>query len=261
MKKLYIFSLAMLAFVACSTDDGNDGGSSSEPKVSYETISFESCEIPSTSNTNIPAEGAESVYEEFGAEFSCTNHLYELSGVWVANKSEKSDWDQEYSGIPSDRYVICNVEPAFVGADDTAQYSVWTYTPNNSSVVPQMAFGAGVEKKIVSAKVNNVAKYWHCMKVGYYSKPAFADGDYYEVIFNGYNAAGEVTGTVPVIMADFRDGKSFIMESWTEVDLSALGEVNKVVLTATPSPALSSILYGDYYSICVDEIKFEVPAE
>lgn len=62
-------------------------------------------------------------------------------------------------------------------------------------------------------------------------------------------------------MADYRDGKTFVMEEWTEVDLSALGEVNKVVLTATPSETLANAFYGDYYAVCVDEIRFEVPAE
>lgn len=257
MKKLFVYSFSMLALAACSSDDG-DGNKTPEPQpVSYEIISFENCVIPETTTSNIPVSGETGTYEEGGAQFTCVNQYYELGGIWVANNSEKSDWDQEYGGIPSDRCVICNADPAFTGADGTAQYSVWAFTPSNSAVVPQMAFAEGVTRKIASAKVNNVAKYWHVIKAGYYSKPAFSDGDYYEVIFTGYDAAGVETGSVPVVLADFRDGQSFIMDQWTEVDLSALGAVNKVVLTAIPSETLSDAFYGDYYSVCVDEMKVE----
>lgn len=253
MKKFIIYSLSVLALSAC-----NKNNASPEPDpVSYETISFEDCVIPENTTNNIPASGETVTYEEAGAQFTCVNQYYELGGIWVANNSEKSDWDQEYSRIPSDRCVICNVDPAFTGADDTAQYSVWAFTPSNDEVVPQMTFAGGVARKVVSAKVNNVAKYWHIIKAGYYSKPGFSDGDYYEVVFTGYDASGAKTGSVPVVLADFRDGKSFIMEEWTEVDLSALGEVNSIALTATPSETLSAAFYGDYYAVCVDEIKVE----
>lgn len=262
MKKFYILSVALLAFAACSNEDGNDDNSGKEPaQPTYETITFEACEIPESGKSNIPANGAENTYEECGASFTCVNELFLLSGIWVANAYEEPNLDSEYSSVLSDRYVICGTGAEVAGADDTANYSVWNFNSSNKSLLPQMTFGEGVAKKIVSAKVNNVAKYWYVIKAGYYSQPAFSEGDYYEVIFTGYDAAGEVTGTVPVIMADYRDGKTFVMEEWTEVDLSALGEVNKVVLTATPSETLANALYGDHYAVCVDEIKFEVPAE
>ena len=258
MKKIYVFTVALLAFAACSKNEGNNN-ENPEPQPTYATISFEDCEL--TDKSNIPASGEEVTYEEFGASFNCVNQYYELSGIWVANAYEVSNLDSEYSSVLSDRYVICNTGAEVAGADGTAKYSVWNFTPSNETILPQMTFGEGVAKKIVSAKVNNVAKYWYIIKAGYYSKPGFSEGDYYEVIFTGYDAAGAVTGTVPVVLADYRDGKTFVMEEWTEVDLSALGEVNKVVLTATPSEKLSDAFYGDYYAVCVDEIKFEEPAE
>ena len=244
----------MLAVTACSSDD--DASKKPAPVV-YETVTFEACEIPESDTSNIPGNDETATYEEFGARFVCNNHYFEIGGIWVTNTSALSDG----SLIPSDKCVICNADPAFYGADGTAQYSVWAFTPSNSSYLPQMTFGEGITRRIASAKVNNVAKYWHVIKYGYYAKPGFSEGDYYEVIFTGYDAAGQVTGEVPVVMADYRDGKTFIMEEWTEVDLSALGEVNKVVLTATPSETLSDALYGDFYAVCVDEMKFVQPAE
>ena len=81
------------------------------------------------------------------------------------------------------------------------------------------------------------------------------------MIFTGYDATGNATGSVPVVLADFRDGKTFIMDTWTKVDLSALGKVNKLVLTATPSDKLKDLLYGASYSVCVDQIVFDVTDE
>ncbi len=47
-------------------------------------------------------------------------------------------------------------------------------------------------------KVNNDAMVWQYMKIGFYSKPAFTTGDYFEAIFTGYDAAGNETGKVTV---------------------------------------------------------------
>lgn len=255
--------LPLLAFVACESNDEPETPTVPEP--TYVTVSFEDCTFAENSHDNFAASGSSASYTEFDAEFSNTNTYYMCGGVVVADQSEASDWEDEYAGVPSDRKVICNhassEEGYFTGADSTAKYSVWAYTTYSPAVLPQLTFPAGVEKKIVSAKVNNVAKYWQLMKIGYYSKPGFEEGDYYEVHFVGYDSLAVVTDTVDVVLGDFRDGKTFIQEDWTEVDLSPLGNVNKVVLTATHSDKLNNLLYGDSYAICVDEIKFEVPAE
>lgn len=256
MKKLLLVPLSFLTFLSCSKENNQPSDNQDPfPKPSV-TVSFEQCEIPSNTTNNIPANGQENKYEEQGVQFVCVNKSYELSGIWVSKESKKSDWDQEFGGVPSDRCVICNdEEKPFTGADNTVQYSVWAYSPRNSDILPQMSFAEGVEKQILAVKVNNVAKWWHVIKAGYYSKPGFAEGDYYEVIFTGYDVDGKETGKVPVIMADYRDGKQFIMGEWTKVDFSALGEVNKVVLTATPCDKLDDAMYGEFYSVCVDEIE------
>lgn len=53
----------------------------------------------------------------------------------------------------------------------------------------------------------------------------FVDGDYLEVEIEGYDAAGSRIGRIIVPLADFRSGKSEIVNEWKYVNLKPLGEV------------------------------------
>lgn len=262
MKKftlLCALSLVALTFTSCSDD---------EPKTQpvYKTIAFEDCQFATEKSVdNFAESGKTATYTEFGADFTNANVYYILCGNLVASKSEKPETEGEYLSEASARKVVCNLADDdakhFTGADKTEKYSVWSYSSYKTDMIPSFEFANGAEHKITSLEVNNVAKYWQVMKIGYYSKPGFAAGDYYEVIFTGYDATGKKTGSVPVVLADFRDNKTFIMDTWTKVDLSSLGKINKLVLTATPCEKLKDLLYGDNYSVCVDQITFDVTDE
>lgn len=262
MKKLtflFTLSLAALAFTSCSDDEP-------EKQPVYKTIAFEDCQFATEKSVdNFAESGKTATYTEFGADFTNANVYYTLGGILVASKSEKPETEGEYLEEASARKVVCNLADndanRFTGADKTEKYSIWAYSPYKTDMVPSFAFADGAEHKITSLEVNNVAKYWQVMKIGYYSKTGFAAGDYYEVIFTGYDATGKETGSVPVVLADFRDNKTFIMDTWTKVDLSSLGKINKLVLTATPCEKLKDLLYGDNYSVCVDQITFDVTDE
>lgn len=254
--------MPLLVLTAC--------GSKDEPDHTYYTISFEDCRFDDGKHNNYPSESGTADYSEFGADFTVTNYYTQTSGILVADNCEKPVVESEYYNNASDKCVVNNdyvkpekgeVEKAEYGADGSAKYSVWAYNSYVSKDVPQFSFATGVTRKIVSIKVNNVAQYWQRMKIGFYSKPGFSDGDYFEAIFTGYDAAGNETASVVVPMADYRYGEKFLMESWTEVNLSALGNVNKVGLTASYSTAFSELFVGESYAICVDKIKFDVSAE
>ncbi|MDR1494106.1 MAG: DUF4465 domain-containing protein, partial [Planctomycetaceae bacterium] len=51
---------------------------------------------------------------------------------------------------------------------------------------------------------------------------SFSDGDHFELIITGYDAENHSVGNVEVILADYRDGKTFILDVWEEVDISSL---------------------------------------
>ncbi len=52
---------------------------------------------------------------------------------------------------------------------------------------------------------------------------AFDDGDYFTLTINGYDASG-ATGFVEVVLADYRNGKSFVLDNWKTISLLALGD-------------------------------------
>ena len=58
----------------------------------------------------------------------------------------------------------------------------------------------------------------------------FAEGDWFKVTIAGYTGETQ-TGAVEYYLADFRDGKTFINNSWEQVDLTPLGAPEKVVFT------------------------------
>ncbi|WP_337175757.1 DUF4465 domain-containing protein [Paludisphaera sp.] len=57
----------------------------------------------------------------------------------------------------------------------------------------------------------------------------FGPGDYFELIINGYDSTGALTGDVRVVLADYRDGQSFILDTWQTISLLALGDATSLV--------------------------------
>lgn len=106
---------------------------------------------------------------------------------------------------------------------------------------------------IKSAMITNSTYAYLEIKNGGYGK-IFAAGDWFKVTITGY-LNGIKTNTTDYYLADFRDGKSFISNSWNKVDLASLGKVDKVTFT------LSSTDNNDYGMktpayCCIDNIEF-----
>ena len=92
----------------------------------------------------------------------------------------------------------------------------------------------------------------------YYFGTTYKDGDWFKVTFTGYNACGENVGSVDYYLADFREGKSFIEESWAYVDLSTLGRcVNKVEISFSGTDIGEYGLNTPTYCV-IDEIGYRI---
>ncbi|MDD3323056.1 MAG: DUF4465 domain-containing protein [Paludibacter sp.] len=85
------------------------------------------------------------------------------------------------------------------------------------------------------------------------------NGDWFKVIIKGY-LSSVVTGSVDYYLADFRDGKSFISNEWIKVDVSSLGEVDRVSFTFDSSDKAFGFINNPTY-VCVDNIEFEQTVE
>lgn len=86
-----------------------------------------------------------------------------------------------------------------------------------------------------SVDLTNTATAYVAILEGLFGGAAFKAGDWFRVRFAGYSAAGG-TGSqtgVPVdfYLADYRDGQTLVVDSWTGLDLSPLGDAASIVLT------------------------------
>lgn len=55
--------------------------------------------------------------------------------------------------------------------------------------------------------------------------------DYLKAIFQAFDVYGHLVGEKEVYLADFRNGKSLLLDAWVQVDFSDLGEINKVMIS------------------------------
>lgn len=85
----------------------------------------------------------------------------------------------------------------------------------------------------------------------------FGEGDWYKAIFTARNAKGEIVGSKDVYLADYRDGKSFLMDTWQEVDFSDLGPLNQLSITME-STDIGEFGQNTPTYICLDDIDIIV---
>ena len=182
-----------------------------------------------------------------------------------------SEWVSEFGGYSNGGIYPSNLHDSLT-TGILNQYSSYPKPEGHFAVVHYNDYIASTEKNkaafilpeptvVEYVKVaNSTYTYW-AIKTGddgFGSCRAYKDGDWFKVTFTGYNACGENVGSVDYYLADFRDGKSFIEESWAYVDLTSLGKcVYKICIS------FSGTDIGDYGlntpTYCViDEIDYRV---
>lgn len=114
------------------------------------------------------------------------------------------------------------------GANKSQQFAVVNVGYNEPA---HFKFGDGQTKTFRNVMVTNNTYAVLSMQNGDSYAKKFENGDWFKVIFTGYDAAGEETGKVEFYLADFREGKTYICTTWTEVNLESLDRVNKVTVT------------------------------
>lgn len=232
-----------IGFVSCSDDDPAKA-------IEYETITFEDCEFPEGKLTNIVA-NTTGEYVELGAKFAFKDVYSMDSGDVVSSQAVISE-----SGTPKANAVALPADTEHPGADGSDKFVVFNTNSYSAlkDFLPEFSFEDGVERQIVSIDLMNSTMMYQYMKFGFYSYTPLADGDWCEVTFTGYDAEGAETGTVTVAVGDYRDGKEYIMDEWTTVDLTPLGKVNKVGVKMTWSDTWTKPSSGNW-AVCADNIK------
>lgn len=231
--KFFAFLLAATAtitFTSCSDDDDDD----------VTVIDFENIELPKEGYIN--------------------NKPMQLEGITFYNKftSEWGSWE----GFS---FSNCN---DITNADYSNQYSVYSNGGADKSEKFAVAFAGheepthfkfpdGQTKTFRNVMVNNSTVTALIIKNGNTFSKKFESGDWFKVIFTGYNAAGEKTSEKPVVyyLADFQDGKNYICKDWKEVNLESLGKVNKITVTFDSSDKGQYGVNTPQY-VCLDNLTY-----
>lgn len=128
-------------------------------------------------------------------------------------------------------------------------------TANTNGFTPAVvSFKDGRAHKFEGMYVTNSTYAYLSMKDGDSFAKKFAAGDWFKLEIYGKNLQDKDTKAVEVYLADFRNGKTEIVNQWMWVELSALGEVKSLHFK------LSSSDVGEYGMntpsyFCADGVK------
>lgn len=118
------------------------------------------------------------------------------------------------------------------GQGGSANYGIgfvgWSSPPTLTLNAPRVIDGLYVNN-------NNYAYYTILNGDSDFGIDPFAAGDWFSLTITGKDAAGQPTGFVDFNLADFRDGKSEIVNTWQYVDLTGLGLVQSLEFTMDSS--------------------------
>ncbi len=187
-----------------------------------------------------------------------------------------SYFEMDYDGY---KYVVwsgfaCSEKTDSVTSGYGNQYSVMAGSGAFDSKKFALAYdsasivcGANIDGKykIKSAMLTNSTYAYRAMVAGTEFSRIFSKegdggkGDWFKVTIKGYMSSVE-TGKVDYYLADFRNNKSFISKNWEKVDLSSLGEVDKITITFDSSDKSGVYLNNPAY-VCIDNIEFEQTAK
>ncbi|NLK47760.1 MAG: DUF4465 domain-containing protein [Bacteroidales bacterium] len=176
-----------------------------------------------------------------------TNEWMSWKGFSISSKTDKETvgWGNQYSVYASG------------GALGSKQFAV--AFSEATATIEKNEYG---NFKINSLMLNNSTYAYLGMKNGEYGgggAKKFEANDWFKVIITGSLNRTE-TAKVEYYLADFRDGKTFILDKWTKVDVSALGEVDKLTFEFASSDTGEWGMNTPAY-VCVDNIEFEQTIE
>lgn len=211
------------------------------PQLAYElrTLTFEDADAKGIVNFNTGDETWSSLIDEQqnnGTLLYPTDKAAPLYGWYDENNTEimstfTNSWgDNKFwgGGIAISNYIDSNIS----NGDTDHQLSVPASNGSDNFAVTyctaEFSFADGTTHEIESILISPTIYQLNVSKNGNaYAKALTEEGDYLSIVFTGYN--NDVASENVVKFDLVRDGN--FIETWTEVSLLALGQVDKVVLT------------------------------
>ncbi|WP_017730458.1 DUF4465 domain-containing protein [Nafulsella turpanensis] len=146
-----------------------------------------------------------------------------------------------------------------VGANSSEVYAVMngseTIYFDGTEVIPQSI-----------QLTNNAYVYYSLLKGDQFAKKFGGvdgtDPDFFKVIITGLDSQGKATGKVEFYLADYRfeeSSEDYIVDTWETVDLSSLGEVEKLAFSYESSDTGDWGINTPLY-VAIDDLRFKMPS-
>lgn len=225
----------------------------------YNVIDFEDVVLDPTTKQSLgtfmpvdkPSLDKKYGYTKFDATLTALhNETYDSwKGVAYSsnNNKEINGLDNQYSVYHKD------TETGNGGVYGSEKFAIMYYMDFYPDLPPSLSFPEGTTKTVDHLFVNNSTYLTLTVLNGYGMSSKFEDGDWFKITITGYNVAGEKGKSVEFYLADYRDGKTTIIEDWTKISLAELGEVNKINFTLQTSDMNDYGMLTPAY-VCVDNI-------
>jgi hypothetical protein len=260
----YLFIITALTLTSCSPDEPGN-----KEKTISTTVTFDDLELAANSFWNgsdlsgeakeedVPwGEGKMTVY--YG-NFTSGNSVFlneynktydSWTGFAYSNKTNTTIEELNPNNYSSLMYDVA----AGKGADESKNFAL---------VFDNATFDCPADEnglfRIESLMLTNNTLNTYILKNGFGATMPFGDGDWFKVIITGYNN-NIAKASVEYYLADFRGGKTFISRDWVKVDVSLLGEVDKVSFTFESSDTGQWGMNTPAF-VCVDNIVFTQPVK
>ena len=254
MKKNRLFAgalfiaLCCLGFTGCKSDDDT------ETVITFEDVNLGTKGYWNGSDLT----GSPSSYVSWGQTVTEYAGSFK-SGILTCNNVYNATYSS-WSGI------ACSSHTDMDSIGYGNQYSVYTTSgaggsSNFALICPfdssTCSFSKAVE--IQSLMINNSTYvYWALKegKDGYGATTKFKTGDYFYITITGFDENNTKTDSVNYYLADFRDGKSYICQNWTNVSLSKLGKIKSMSFKMTSTDTGYNGMNTPSYA-CIDNIVYK----
>ena len=149
------------------------------------------------------------------------NYYDTVYGMWggfaYSNKTDTlaEGWNSQYNAIPG------------AGQDGSTTYAI-AYQDSFNNIAP--TFHLDQSRIISSIWVTNNNYAYYVMRDGdpVFGTEPFSEGDWFKLTITGKNADAEVVGILDFYLADYREGKTEIVNTWQQIDLSGLGLIKTI---------------------------------
>ena len=260
LNKLLLYALAgsLITFTSCDSDD--------EAAPVFQS-NFEELNFPAEADAYYGQDKAgektqlnpttvryDSTYESGGALYDLSYTVAEGYSYWggVAYSKQTND---TLTGPAGGLVAIPGK-----GANNSEVYAIMYGSDTISFVEDQIA-------PVSIQLTNNAYAYYSMLEGDTYAKEfggpeeVNSDPDYFKVIITGVDVYGNATGSVHFYLADYRfedNSKDYIVDSWKTVDLSSLGEVEKLAFSFASSDVGDWGINTPLY-VALDDLKYKLP--